>query len=134
MNNIEIVCNKLINSIDGIISASLVNLKDGTILASSFKENCNIEEMNNNISSATMEILKNDSAKNVNSYIDEKKDAHFKDYFKEVFISSKKNFYFIRAIDELDIALFIVSQKSSNQGLIWSEIKMAINKVKEIDN
>ncbi|MBC7476025.1 MAG: hypothetical protein H7263_17215 [Candidatus Sericytochromatia bacterium] len=134
MNNLENICSKLVNSIDGIISTSLVNLEDGSILASCFKENHDVQKMNNNISSATMEILKSESAKNVDSYISEKTDYKSKGYFKEVFISSKNNFYFLKAVDDLEIAIFIISKKTSNQGLIWSEIKIAIPKVKDLFN
>lgn len=132
MNNIENICEKLINSIEGIISASLINLQDGTILASSFKESTNKEEINRNISSAAMDILKSNSAEKIQKYINEQKGQNLKDSFKEVFISSTNNFYFIRVVDDLELAIFVISNKLANQGLIWSEIKMSITKIKQI--
>jgi len=132
MNNIENVCNKLIISIDGIICVSLVNLKDGSILGSSFRDGTNSQEINDNISSATMEILKNKAIQNTQKYINEKKGHNDKNVLKEIFISSSSTWFFIRILEDIDIAIFVVSNKTSNQGLIWLEIKMCIPKIKEL--
>ena len=132
MSDLKSICDKLISSVDKIISVSIIDLADGKTLSDSFAENQKEEELRKNISLSVMEILKSPSAKKVETHLSNQSDKEVKNSFKETFISSTNNFYFLKIVDELDTAIFIITQKTANQGLIWSELKTVVPKIKQI--
>lgn len=132
MSDLKIICDKLISSVDKIVSVSIIDLVDGKTLSDSFAENQKEEELRNNISLSVMEILKSPTAQKVENHLSKESDKEIKNSFKETFISSTNNFYFLKMVDELDAAIFIITQKTANQGLIWSELKSVVPKIKQI--
>lgn len=132
MSDLKDICEKLINSVDKIISVSIIDLENGITLSDSFAENQKEEDLRKNIYLSVMEILRSPSAKKVETHLSNQKDKEVKNSFKETFISSSNNFYFLKMVDELDTAIFIITQKTANQGLIWSELKTVVPKIKQI--
>lgn len=132
MSDLKSICENLINSVDKIVSVSVIDLNNGQTLSDSFAENQKEEELRNNISLSVMEILRSPSAKKVENHLSIQNEKAVKNSFKETFISSSNNFYFLKIVDELDMAIFIITQKSANQGLIWSELKSVVPKIKQI--
>ena len=128
MSNFDNKCKSLNKTIDGIVSVSLINLKDGSVISISGSENNN-SDLKSNLSSIAMSIFKNPNIEKIEKSFSQIENKESKDPFKEIFISSNTNFYFMRLLEKLEYALFIISKKTVNQGIIWLEIKKSATEI-----
>lgn len=131
MSNLDNICQKLNTSVDGINLVAIINTDDAKTIAISSDSETSQEQLKDNISSTVMNIFKTSSINKIEKHLSELKGKEIKDPFKEIFISSNTNFYFMRLLDDNGLVIFVISKKTVNQGLIWSEIKRSASELKE---
>ncbi len=65
----------------------------------------------------------------VEQMLSKQRGSEVKDSFEEIFISSVQTFHFMKLIREKEAVLVMVTRKTTNQGMGWSALRVALDEV-----
>lgn len=130
MGKIDDACKEVVESIDGATACGVVDLDTGMLLGL-YNAAGYTQTLNEAVAAATMDMFRGSNVARVEEMVRDHRGvaedgAH---YFQEVHITSEHNYHFMKTIKEGRSVMVLVTQKTTNIGMGWAQLKSAIPRI-----
>jgi hypothetical protein len=127
MGKIDDVLKQVVNKVDGAVACGVVDLDSGMLLGIHNSASYT-QSLNELVAGATMDMFRGPNISRieqaVRSHRGEPEDgAH---YFDEIHVTSKHNYHFAKTIKGARYVVVLVTKKTTNLGMGWASLKVAI--------
>lgn len=133
MEKIDDVCKEVVDHVDGAIACGVVDLATGALLGI---HNVSRDRgaLNEAVAAATRELFRGTKIGRIEQMVRSHRGVpeNREHYFREVHITSERNFHFAKAVRGGKSIILLVTKKSTNIGVGWSQLKSIIPKVESL--
>lgn len=133
MGKIDDACKQVVGKVDGAVACGVVDLETGMLLGI-YNSSQYTQTLNEVVAAATMDLFRGPNL----SRIQEMVRAHRgipengEHYFQEVQITSENNLHFAKVIKKARAVVMLVTKKTTNIGMGWAQLKMAIPSIEPL--
>mgnify|MGYP002777854777 CR=1 FL=1 len=124
MGKIDDACKGVVDEISGALSCGVVDLRSGLLLGI-FNRSQYTESLNEIVAAAAMDFFRGPNLSRIEQLVR----AHRRvredgeHYFEEIHIASKHNFHFMKVIKHGRAVLVVVTDKGTNVGMGWVQLR-----------
>lgn len=133
MSKLDAILKNIVSIIDGAVACGVVDLDNGMLLgihnASGYARH-----LNELVSGATMDLFRGPTISRVEESVrahrgQAEDGAH---YFEEMHIVSAHNFHFAKTVKEGRYVIMLVTQKTTNIGMGWAQLRTSLPTVEPL--
>lgn len=133
MGKIDDACKDVVNNVDGAIACGVVDLDTGMLLGIHNSAQYT-QALNEIVAAATMDMFRGSNIGRVEQMVRAHRGitengAH---YFQEVHVTSEHNYHFAKTIKNSKAVIMLVTKKTTNIGMGWAQLKVAIPSVEPL--
>lgn len=127
MGKIDDVLKQVVTKVDGAIACGVVDLDSGMLLGIHNSASYT-QSLNELVAGATMDMFRGPNISRIEQAVrahrgEAEDGAH---YFDEIHVSSKHNFHFAKAVKDGRYVVMMVTKKTTNLGMGWASLRMAL--------
>jgi hypothetical protein len=128
MGKIDDACKRIVDGLDGAAACGVIDLDSGLLLGI-FNTAGYATTLNDVVAAATMELFRGANVSRVEQMVRRHRGAkdNGEHYFEEVQMTSKSNHHFAKTIKEGRAVVMLVTRRSTNAGMGWSQLRAALS-------
>ncbi len=133
MGKIDDACKKVVENTDGGIACGVVDLDTGMLLG--IHNNAQYtQSLNEIVAAAAMDMFRGSNVGRVEKSVRQHRGVaeNGEHYFEEVHISSEHNLHFCKTVKGGKAVIISVTNKTTNIGMGWAQLKAAIPEVEPL--
>lgn len=133
MGRIDEVCKEVVDHVDGAIACGVINLETGGLLGI-HNASSDSGALNEVVAAATRDLFRGNNIRRIEQIvrshrgIPECGDRHF----REIHITSERSFHFAKATRDGRSIILLVTKRSTNIGVGWSQLKSIIPRIESL--
>lgn len=133
MGKIDDACKEVIDHVDGAIACGVVDLETGTLLGI-HNASQSTNAINETVAAATRELFRGSHIGRIEQIVRSHRSVpeNGEHHFREVHVTSEQNFHFAKAVKEGRSIILLVTKRSTNIGVGWSQLKSIIPMVESM--
>lgn len=133
MARLDALLKNIVSNIDGAMACGVVDLENGMLLGI-HNSSGYTQHLNELVSGATMDLFRGPTISRIEQSVRAHRGlpedgAH---YFEEMHIVSVHNFHFAKAIKDGRYAVVLVTQKTTNIGMGWAQLRASLPTVEPL--
>jgi hypothetical protein len=127
MGKIDDACKEVVNRTDGAVACGVVDLDTGMLLGIHNSSNYT-QTLNEVVAAATMDLFRGANIGRIEQMVREHRGSseNGDHYFQEVHVTSEHNYHFAKTVKRGKAVIMLVTKKSTNIGMGWAQLKVAI--------
>lgn len=133
MGKIDDACKSVVENTDGAIACGVVDLDTGMLLG--IHNNAQYtQSLNEIVAAATMDIFRGVNIGRIEKAVRQHRGVpeNGEHYFDEVHITSRHNFHFAKTIKGGKAVIVMVTNKTTNIGMGWAQLKAGVPNVEPL--
>jgi hypothetical protein len=127
MGKIDDVLKGIVTKVEGAVACGIVDLDSGMLLGIHNTASYT-QSLNELVAGATMDMFRGPNISRIEQAVrghrGEAEDGQH--YFDEIHVTSKHNFHFAKTVKESRYVVMLVTKKTTNLGLGWASLRVAI--------
>jgi hypothetical protein len=133
MGKIDDACKEVVDHVDGAIACGVVDIETGTLLGI-HNISKNTGALNEVVAAATKDLFRGSKIGRIEQLVRSHRGVpeNREHHFREVHVTSERNFQFAKAVKEGKSIIVLVTKKSTNIGVGWSQLKSIIPMVESL--
>lgn len=130
MGKIDDACRDVVSNVDGAVACGVVDLDTGMLLGI-YNSAQYTSTLNEVVAAATMDLFRGANIGRVEQMVRAHRGVpeNGEHYFKEIHVTSENNYHFAKTIKAGRAVMMLVTKKTTNIGMGWAQLKVAIPKV-----
>lgn len=132
MGKIDDACKKVVENTDGAIACGVVDLDTGMLLGI-HNQSQYTQTLNEIVAAAAVDLFRGSNLVKIQQLVRRHRGQpeNNEHYFQEVHITSKNTYHFAKVIKD-KAAIVLVTKKTTNIGMGWAQLKIAIPDVEPL--
>lgn len=126
MSKLNSVCQQIVSDVDGAIAVGVVDVSSGMMMGVHHSVPYFTQDYLDAVAAAAVDMFRGRTVSRIEQLLSKVRGAEVKNTFKEVFINSDNVFHFMKLVEGKDAVVVMVTKKTTNQGMGWSSLKMAL--------
>ncbi|MFN8577866.1 MAG: hypothetical protein U0354_13525 [Candidatus Sericytochromatia bacterium] len=132
MSKLSDVCQSVCQDVDGAVAVGVVDLSSGMMMGVYHTVPYFTQDYLDAVSAASVEMFRGKLVSRIEQLLSKQRGGEVKETFQEIFINSSHVYHFMKVIEEKNAVVIMVTKKTTNQGMGWSSLKMAIPDIKAL--
>ncbi|NVB37045.1 response regulator [Pseudenhygromyxa sp. WMMC2535] len=131
MATINQVCEEIVDDVQDAVACGVVDLDTGMLMGVHHTIAYFTQSYLDAVAAAAVDMFRGKNVRRVEKLISKHRGEEITDAFEEIFISSKAVFHFMKLIPGKSAVVVLVTRKTTNQGMGWSSLRMAMDQIIE---
>lgn len=132
MGKLDDLCQRICGDVDGSVAVGVVDLPSGMMMGVYHNVPHFTQEYLDVVSASAVELFRGKLVTRVETLLSKQRGKETTNTFKEIFINSDHVLHFMKIIENKDAVVVMVTKKTTNQGMGWSNLKMAVPEIREV--
>lgn len=132
MSKLDEVCQKVCAEVDGSIAIGVVDVSTGMMMGVHHSVPYFTQEYLDVVSASAVELFRGKIVSRVEQLLSKTRGKEIKNTFKEIFINSDNVYHFMKVVEGKEAVIVMVTKKTTNQGMGWSSLKMAVPEIRDL--
>jgi predicted regulator of Ras-like GTPase activity (Roadblock/LC7/MglB family) len=130
MGKIDDACREVVENVDGAVACGVIDLDTGMLLGI-YNSAQYTQTLNEVVAAATMDMFRGPNVGRVEQMVRSHRgmQENGDHYFEEIHITSKHNYHFAKTLKAGKAVMMLVTKKTTNIGMGWAQVKLALPKV-----
>ncbi len=129
MTTTQAICASVVEDVSDCLACGVVDLNTGMIMGVHHTVPHFTQSYLDSVAAAAVDMFRGKNVLRVEQMLSKQRGSEVKDSFEEIFISSVQTFHFMKLIREKEAVLVMVTRKTTNQGMGWSALRVALDEV-----
>ncbi len=127
MGRIDDTCKEIVNTVDGAVACGVVDLDTGMLLGI-YNGSDSTQTLNELVAAATMDMFHGPNISRIEQMVRAHRGLpeNGEHYFQEIQVTSTANYFFAKAIREGKAVMMLVTERTTNIGMGWAQLKAAV--------
>lgn len=130
MSKLTDVCQAICSDVDGALAVGVVDLSSGMMMGVHHTVPYFTQDYLDAVAAAAVDMFRGRLVSRIEQLLSKQRGTEIKNTFQEMFINSTNVFHFMKVIEGKEAVVVMVTKKSTNQGMGWSSLKMALADIK----
>lgn len=131
MSNVNKVCEKIVEDVQDALACGVVDLNTGMLMGVHHTVAYFTQSYLDAVAAAAVDMFRGKNVKRVEKMISQHRGKEITDAFEEIFVSSPNVFHFMKALKGKGAVVVLVTRKTTNQGLGWASLRLAVDDIVE---
>lgn len=132
MGKLDDLCQRICGDVDGSVAVGVVDLSSGMMMGVYHNVPYFTQEYLDVVSASAVELFRGKLVTRVENLLSKQRGKETANTFKEIFINSDNVLHFMKIIEAKDAVVVMITKKTTNQGMGWSNLKMAVPEIREM--
>lgn len=129
MANLNSVCEAIVDDVPDAVACGVVDLDTGMLMGIHHKVSYFTQSYLDAVAAAAVDMFRGKNVRRVERLLSKHRGQEITDAFEEIFISSPAVFHFMKSIPSKSAVVVLVTRKSTNQGMGWSSLRVAVDDI-----
>lgn len=129
MANLNSVCESIVDDVPDAVACGVVDLDTGMLMGIHHKVSYFTQSYLDAVAAAAVDMFRGKNVRRVERLLSKHRGQEITDAFEEIFISSPAVYHFMKSIPSKSAVVVLVTRKSTNQGMGWSSLRVAIDDI-----
>ena len=130
MSSLNTVCAGIVNDIPDALACGVVDLNTGMLMGIHHTISYFTQSYLDAVAAASVDMFRGKNVQRIEKLMSKHRGEEIHDAFEEIFISSKAVFHFMKLIGDKSAAVVLVTRKTTNQGMGWSALRIAVDDIR----
>jgi len=133
MGRIDDACKEVVDHVDGAIACGVINIQTGMLLGI-YNASTDSGALNEVVASATRDLFRGTNIERIEQIVRAHRDVPEGEgrHFREIHVTSERNFHFAKAVRGGRSIILLVTKRSTNIGVGWSQLKSIIPRIESL--
>lgn len=131
MSSVNTVCEQVVDDVQDALACGVVDLNTGMLMGVHHTVAYFTQSYLDAVAAAAVDMFRGKNVRRVEKMISKHRGKEIVDAFEEIFISSPGVFHFMKLIREKSAVVVLVTRKTTNQGMGWASLRMAVDDIAE---
>ncbi|MCA9697712.1 MAG: hypothetical protein KC431_09325, partial [Myxococcales bacterium] len=131
MSNVNKVCEEVVDDVQDALACGVVDLNTGMLMGVHHTIAYFTQSYLDAVAAAAVDMFRGKNVRRVEKLISKHRGQEVVDAFEEIFISSPAVFHFMKMIPNKSAVVVLVTRKTTNQGMGWSSLRLAVEQIAE---
>ena len=131
-NQLDSVCQGLLNDVDDALGAAVVDLESGMILSVAHNIPYFTQSYIDAVAAAAVDMFRGRTVSNVERMLANQRGKTVRHTIKEVQMSTDKTFHFMAVIPNKDSLLVLITGRKANLGMGWASVRRVLPSVEPL--
>lgn len=132
MSKLSDVCQIICSDVDGALAVGVVDLSSGMMMAVHHTVPYFTQDYLDAVAAASVDMFRGRLVSRIEQLLSKQRGSEIKGTFQEMFINSTNVFHFMKVIEGKEAVVIMVTKKTTNQGMGWSSLKLALADIKAL--
>lgn len=129
MSSVNQVCAAVVDDLTDALACGVIDLNTGMLMGVHHTVSYFTQSYLDAVAAAAVDMFRGKNVQRVEKLISKHRGEEIRDAFEEIFISSKAVFHFMKLVPEKSAVVVLVTRKTTNQGMGWSTLRLAIGDI-----
>ncbi len=130
MATITDICNEIVESVDGALACSVVDLGTGLLIGIHHSIPYFTQSYLDAVAAAAVDMFRGKGVSSVENLLSQVRGETIEKTFKEVQITSDNTLHFLAIVpDKPDVLVVLITKKSTSLGMGWTAVRGAMGKL-----
>lgn len=130
MSSLNNVCAEVVNDIPDALACGVVDLNTGMLMGIHHTISYFTQSYLDAVAAASVDMFRGKNVQRIEKLISKHRGEEIHDAFEEIFISSHSVFHFMKLIADKSAVVVLVTRKTTNQGMGWSALRIAVDDIR----
>lgn len=127
MPSTQEVCEALVEDVQDCLAVGVVDLNTGMLMGVHHSVPYFTQTYLDAVAAAAVDMFRGKNVQRVEELISKHRGVETKDTFEEIFIRSTGVFHFMTLLRDKEAVVVMVTRKTTNQGMGWASLRMALD-------
>ncbi|MFO7567770.1 MAG: hypothetical protein R6X02_34325 [Enhygromyxa sp.] len=129
MSSVNSVCAGVVEDLTDALACGVIDLNTGMLMGVHHTISYFTQSYLDAVAAAAVDMFRGKNVQRVEKLISKHRGEEVRDAFEEIFISSPAVFHFMKLIRDKSAVVVLVTRKSTNQGMGWSTLRLAVDDI-----
>lgn len=129
MSSVNQVCAGVVDDLSDALACGVIDLNTGMLMGVHHTVSYFTQSYLDAVAAAAVDMFRGKNVQRVEKLMSKHRGEEIRDAFEEIFISSPAVFHFMKLIREKSVVVVLVTRKSTNQGMGWSALRLAVDDI-----
>lgn len=129
MSTVNQVCATVVDDLNDALACGVIDLNTGMLMGVHHTVSYFTQSYLDAVAAAAVDMFRGKNVQRVERLISKHRGEEIRDAFEEIFISSPAVFHFMKLIPAKSAVVVLVTRKTTNQGMGWSTLRLAIDDI-----
>lgn len=130
MADLNEVCRKIVEDVQDGVACGIVDVNTGMLLGVHNTISYFTQAYLDAVAAAAVDMFRGKTVSRVEQLIAKQRGAEAAFSFQEIQVTTPKTYHFMKILDGTDILVVLITKRSTNLGMGWSALRMAVDDVK----
>lgn len=131
MASTQEVCKGVVENVSDCVAVGVVDLNTGMLMGVHHTVAHFTQAYLDAVAAAAVDMFRGKNVRRVEEMLSKQRGSEIKDSFEEIFISSLHVYHFMKLIREKEAVVVMVTRKTTNQGMGWAALRMALEDLRK---